>query len=187
MLMQAGLAGHSSSSTVTAIGSQSKQLVRAATISPSRMTPALRKIPAGEGRGSGGCKNIECACEHIPLMQAAFKCPSPPGGLRAASTSHLLVSASVRLRWCCTWLDRCLNSANVSNFLVAGLTHPLLADYFDPQRQNFGCLRVLNDDLVQPHAGFGAHPHRDAEIFSYIVEGSLSHQDSMQNKESLPR
>eukprot|EP00891_Asterochloris_glomerata_P005623 jgi/Astpho2/5623/fgenesh1_pm.00079_%23_32_t len=65
--------------------------------------------------------------------------------------------------------------------------HFSFADYFDPQRQNFGCLRVLNDDLVQPHAGFGAHPHRDAEIFSYIVEGSLSHQDSMQNKESLPR
>ena len=42
--------------------------------------------------------------------------------------------------------------------------------------------QVLNDDLVQPNAGFGAHPHRDAEIFSYVVNGQLSHQDSMGNK-----
>lgn len=46
---------------------------------------------------------------------------------------------------------------------------------------------MLNDDLVQPKSGFGRHPHRDAEIFSYIVKGELSHQDSMGNKEALPR
>lgn len=43
-------------------------------------------------------------------------------------------------------------------------------------------LQVLNDDLVKPNAGFGAHPHRDAEIFSYIVDGQLSHEDSMGNR-----
>ncbi|EFJ46541.1 hypothetical protein VOLCADRAFT_105456 [Volvox carteri f. nagariensis] len=65
--------------------------------------------------------------------------------------------------------------------------HFSFADYWDPVRQNFGVLRVLNDDLVKAGAGFGAHPHRDAEIFSYVVSGQLSHADSMGNKEALPR
>eukprot|EP01025_Chloroclados_australasicus_P003640 TRINITY_DN10867_c0_g1_i1.p1 TRINITY_DN10867_c0_g1~~TRINITY_DN10867_c0_g1_i1.p1 ORF type:complete len:302 (-),score=11.78 TRINITY_DN10867_c0_g1_i1:223-1128(-) len=65
--------------------------------------------------------------------------------------------------------------------------HFSFADYFNPSNMNFGALRVLNDDLVKPHAGFGTHGHRDAEIFSYIVYGELSHADSMGNKEALPR
>ncbi len=48
-------------------------------------------------------------------------------------------------------------------------------------------LRVVNDDIVQARAGFGTHPHRNMEIFSYILEGELSHQDSMGNAEALPR
>ena len=48
-------------------------------------------------------------------------------------------------------------------------------------------LRVLNDDLVQPARGFGTHPHRDMEICTYVVEGSLSHQDSMGTEETLGR
>lgn len=51
----------------------------------------------------------------------------------------------------------------------------------------FGALRVVNDDYVQPKAGFGSHPHRDAEIFSYVLEGQLSHKDSMGHKEALGR
>uniref|UniRef100_A0A383VZA5 Pirin N-terminal domain-containing protein n=1 Tax=Tetradesmus obliquus TaxID=3088 RepID=A0A383VZA5_TETOB len=65
--------------------------------------------------------------------------------------------------------------------------HFSFADYWDPARMQFGALRVMNDDLVKPRAGFGRHPHRHAEIFSYILEGSLSHADSMGSKESLPR
>jgi redox-sensitive bicupin YhaK (pirin superfamily) len=65
--------------------------------------------------------------------------------------------------------------------------HFSFAGWYDPKKSNFGALRVLNDDLVKPRAGFGAHPHRDAEIFSYIVEGELSHEDSMGNREALPR
>lgn len=65
--------------------------------------------------------------------------------------------------------------------------HFSFAEYRHPTSNGFGALFVLNDDLVKPHAGFGAHPHRDAEIFSYVVDGELSHQDSMGNKESLPR
>jgi Pirin len=52
---------------------------------------------------------------------------------------------------------------------------------------NFGALRVVNDDLVTAREGFGAHPHRDMEIFSYIVDGELTHADSKGNRESLGR
>jgi len=52
---------------------------------------------------------------------------------------------------------------------------------------NFGVLRVLNDDLVQPQRGFGTHPHSDMEIATFIVEGELTHQDSLGSKESLGR
>ncbi len=53
------------------------------------------------------------------------------------------------------------------------------ADYYDPSFQSFGQLRVLNEDRVQPNNGFPTHPHRDAEIFSYILSGELTHRDSM--------
>ncbi|GAB4816782.1 hypothetical protein N2152v2_003828 [Parachlorella kessleri] len=65
--------------------------------------------------------------------------------------------------------------------------HFSFAEYWDPKRSSFGALRVINDDLVKPRAGFGAHPHRDAEILSYVVQGELSHADSMGYKEALPR
>jgi hypothetical protein len=51
----------------------------------------------------------------------------------------------------------------------------------------FGVLRVMNDDLVQPNRGFGAHPHRDVEICTYIIEGKLTHEDSMGTSETLGR
>lgn len=50
---------------------------------------------------------------------------------------------------------------------------------------NFGPLRVANDDLVQPHRGFGTHPHANVEIVTYIVDGNLTHQDSMGTAETL--
>ncbi len=56
------------------------------------------------------------------------------------------------------------------------------ADYHDPEWMGFRSLRVLNDDTVGPGAGFGRHPHRDMEILTYILSGSLEHQDSMGNR-----
>jgi hypothetical protein len=55
------------------------------------------------------------------------------------------------------------------------------ADYHDPKWMGFRSLRVINDDLVMPRAGFGMHPHRDMEIITYILSGQLAHKDSMGN------
>jgi len=52
------------------------------------------------------------------------------------------------------------------------------AGYSNPERINFGVLRVLNDDTVQGGEGFGTHPHRDMEIVSIPLEGALEHKDS---------
>lgn len=53
------------------------------------------------------------------------------------------------------------------------------ADWYDPRYVHFGALRVLNEDRVKPQSGFPTHPHRDFEIFSYILAGELTHRDSM--------
>ena len=55
------------------------------------------------------------------------------------------------------------------------------ADYFDPKHVEFGPLRVINEDRVQAGGGFGTHSHRDMEIISYVLEGSLTHEDSLGN------
>jgi redox-sensitive bicupin YhaK (pirin superfamily) len=55
------------------------------------------------------------------------------------------------------------------------------AEYFDPEQVEFGALRVINEDRVEPGMGFGTHGHRDMEIISYVLEGELEHKDSMGN------
>lgn len=65
--------------------------------------------------------------------------------------------------------------------------HFSFAEYYNPDNINFGVLRVINDDLVEPNTGFDLHPHRDMEIISYVVDGELTHEDNMGNKNTLGR
>ena len=59
------------------------------------------------------------------------------------------------------------------------------ADYHDPKWMGYRSLRVINDDIVMPRMGFGKHPHRDMEIITYILSGSLAHEDSMGNGRTI--
>ena len=53
------------------------------------------------------------------------------------------------------------------------------SDFWDPKLMGFRSLRVINEDRVAPNTGFPAHPHRDMEIITYVLQGSLEHRDSM--------
>ncbi|RBQ27164.1 pirin family protein [Arcobacter sp. CECT 9188] len=65
--------------------------------------------------------------------------------------------------------------------------HFSFAEYRNPANMHFGVLRVLNDDIVHPYSGFDMHPHENMEIISYIVNGEITHKDSMGNSETLKR
>ncbi|MCS7005334.1 MAG: pirin family protein [Cytophagales bacterium] len=56
------------------------------------------------------------------------------------------------------------------------------ANYYNPERIHFGMLRVLNDDIIAPGAGFGMHPHENMEIISIPLSGELKHQDNLGNQ-----
>ena len=56
------------------------------------------------------------------------------------------------------------------------------ADYYDPGNIQFGALRVFNDDVVEPGAGFPTHPHEEMEIITLVQSGEITHEDSMGNR-----
>jgi redox-sensitive bicupin YhaK (pirin superfamily) len=61
--------------------------------------------------------------------------------------------------------------------------HFSFADYVDPERIDFGALRVWNDDLFHPGGGFPMHPHRDMEIVTLVLEGAITHEDSLGHRD----
>lgn len=70
---------------------------------------------------------------------------------------------------------------------LRSLFHFSFAEYYNPSNMNFGALRVINDDLVEAGTGFDTHPHRDMEIVSYVIDGELTHADSMGNANTISR
>ena len=59
------------------------------------------------------------------------------------------------------------------------------ARYYDPEKVQFGALRVLNDDIIAPGMGFGTHPHDNMEIITIILDGALAHKDSMGHTQTI--
>lgn len=65
--------------------------------------------------------------------------------------------------------------------------HFSFAEYYDPYNIRFGTLRVINDDLIRPDTGFDTHHHKDMEIITYVINGNLTHEDSMSNRNTISR
>lgn len=59
--------------------------------------------------------------------------------------------------------------------------------YYNPDKMNFGSLRVVNNDYIAPHTGFETHPHRNMEIITYVINGKLTHKDSLGNTGEIGR
>jgi len=71
------------------------------------------------------------------------------------------------------------NTRNSADFGWLKVNHTFsFADYYNPKRMNFGKLRVLNDDIIKPHTGFGEHPHENMEIVTIPLTGTLTHKDN---------
>lgn len=65
--------------------------------------------------------------------------------------------------------------------------HFSFAEYYNPYNIKFGALRVINDDLIESNTGFDTHPHKNMEIITYVIDGELTHKDSMNNRRMVTR
>ena len=61
------------------------------------------------------------------------------------------------------------------------------SSYYDPENIQFGALRVFNDDIVEPGKGFPTHPHEEMEIITIVLDGEMTHEDSMGNKSVITK
>jgi len=76
---------------------------------------------------------------------------------------------------------------NINHGWLDTYHHFSFANFFDPKKMGYGPLRVLNDDYIHGETGFDMHPHRDMEIVTYVIEGTLTHQDSLHNERQVTR
>ena len=70
---------------------------------------------------------------------------------------------------------------------LKSIFHFSFAEYHNPKNINFGVLRVINDDLIAENTGFPLHPHKDMEIITYVVNGEVTHTDSIGNESIIRR
>lgn len=76
---------------------------------------------------------------------------------------------------------------NINHGWLNTYHHFSFANFFDPKKMGYGPLRVLNDDYITGKTGFDMHPHKDMEIVTYVINGSLTHQDSLNNERKVSR
>lgn len=79
------------------------------------------------------------------------------------------------------------NHGKADHGWLKSLFHFSFANYYNPRRVQFGTLRVVNDDLVKAGTGFDMHPHDNMEIISYVIDGQLTHGDSLNNSNTISR
>jgi redox-sensitive bicupin YhaK (pirin superfamily) len=79
-------------------------------------------------------------------------------------------------------VDRQSDRYHFRNDWLSAYWHFSFDHYYDPARLGFGPLRVFNDDTVKPRSGFPMHPHRDMEIVTIVLSGSLEHEDNQGNR-----
>ncbi len=79
-------------------------------------------------------------------------------------------------------VDRQARRYHLENEWLSAYWHFSFDHYYDPERLHFGPLRVFNDDTIRPRSGFPMHPHREMEIVTVVLAGTLEHEDNQGNR-----
>jgi quercetin 2,3-dioxygenase len=137
----------------------------------------------------------------ITLFTSVFKqrpsdltsAESQPTNIATAKSSSISISSAESMNAVKNAMSKTLSHAKISPHRSGTRGHSdhgwlntyhsfSFADWYHPDYTHFGSLRVLNEDRVKARSGFPTHPHRDFEIFSYVLSGELTHRDSMMQK-----